>query len=337
MGSRLAVLAFLTLVACAAPRTLPALPAVPFSNSKQNSVNVVEEFRIPFGGDRAPFAIAAGKDGAMWFTEQGSSAIGRIDGGGRFRQYFLPTRDAAPEGIASTPGGDLYFAEHGGPLYATHVARITLGGRITEWNDSDYLPTGVAPGTGGTVWFTQNCGGLAELTRGKVRQYLLPGIAGETPAIVQGPDRAMWFAEDGTARIGRIDDRGHLTIYPGLMYEQKYNDLPNAVTIGPDGNLWWTAIESNVIWAMNLRGRIVHDYAIPTPGAQPWGIAAGKDGALWFTEWAGNKIGRVTTDGAFSEFALPTPNAKPQGIARARDGSLWFVETGANNIGRIAD
>jgi virginiamycin B lyase len=56
---------------------------------------------------------------------------------------------------------------------------------------------------------------------------------------------------------------------------------------------------------------------------------------LWFTEWNGNKIGRVTVDGTFSEYALPTPGARPQGIAEGRDGALWFTEAGAGKMGRI--
>jgi virginiamycin B lyase len=323
----------LAFAACGGP-TVSTIPSHAGSAGDRFAPKGIAEFRI--AGDTAPFAIAAGNDGAMWFTEEGASAIGRIDGRGRVRQFRLPTRNAQPEGIVATKMGDLYFAEHAGPRYATHVARITLGGRITEWNDSNYMPAGVAPGTDGSVWFTQNCGGLAHLLHGKVEQYPLPGISGETTAIVRAPDRSLWFAEDGTARIGRIDTRGRLTIFDGLLYDQKYNDLPNAVAVGPDGNLWWTAFESNLIWATDLHGRIVHEYPVPTSGSQPWGIVAGDDGALWFTEWTGNKIGRVTTQGTFSEFPLPTAGAQPQGIARARDGSLWFVETGANQIGRIA-
>ena len=336
MGIRLWPVFLLSLTACAGLGSTGITPRAPLAGPAFAPKNVVE---YPLAGtkDPQPYAIAAGKDGAMWFTEEGASAIGRIDGIGRLRQYVLPTHHAQPKGIVSTPAGDLYFAEHAGPLYATHVARITLRGRITEWNDSDYMPVGVAPGIDGSVWFTQNCGGLAQLTGGTLSQYPLPGIAGETTAIVRTPDRAIWFAEDGTARIARIDSHGRLTIFPGLLYNGKYNDLPNAVVVGPDGNLWWTALESNVIWATDLHGRIVHEYAIPTPGSAPWGIVVGNDGALWFTEWSGNNIGRVTTQGVFSEFPLPTPHAQPQGIALARDGSLWFAETGANQIGRIVE
>jgi virginiamycin B lyase len=146
----------------------------------------------------------------------------------------------------------------------------------------------------------------------------------------------MWFAEDGTAKIGRIGNSGTVTLYDGLLYENKYGDLPHGVAAGSDGNLWWTAFDSGVIWAMDVRGKIVHVYKIPTNGAQPWAIVAGPDGALWFTEYGAGKIGRVTTAGGFTEYSIPTRNAKPQGLAFARDGKLWFVESATNRIGKLS-
>jgi streptogramin lyase len=39
------------------------------------------------------------------------------------------------------------------------------------------------------------------------------------------------------------------------------------------------------------------EFAVPTDSSHPFGIAAGPDGNLWFTEYSGNKIGRITTAG----------------------------------------
>jgi virginiamycin B lyase len=288
--------------------------------------------------DPVPYQIVAGPDGAMWFTEEGASAVGRIDGRGDVRQVALPSKNAQPEGIALGTDGALYVAENEGPnQYDTHVARVSTDGHVREWNDDDFMPQGVAAGANGRMWFTQGCGGLAVLSKaGTVQHVALQGIPSETNAIVEGPDGAMWFAEDGTATIGRIGASGAIALYDGLLYEKKYADVPHGVAVGRDGNLWWTAFESGVIWATDLHGAIVHAYAIPTKGSQPWGIVAGPDGALWFTEYGAGKIGRVTTAGTFTEYAIPTRNAKPQGLAFARDGKLWFVESGANRIGRIA-
>ena len=49
-----------------------------------------------------------------------------------------------------------------------------------------------------------------------------------------------------------------------------------------------------------------HGDSVPTPNSQPAGITVGPDGALWFTEENGHKIGRITTDGAITEYQIPT-------------------------------
>jgi hypothetical protein len=36
------------------------------------------------------------------------------------------------------------------------------------------------------------------------------------------------------------------------------------------------------------------EFVVPTPHSSPEAITAGPDGALWFTEWEGGKIGRIT-------------------------------------------
>src|SRR4051794_13047691 len=48
------------------------------------------------------------------------------------------------------------------------------------------------------------------------------------------------------------------------------------------------------------------EFALPTPGSGPTTIALSPDGTLWFTEQAGNRIGRMAPDGtAIKEFELP--------------------------------
>jgi virginiamycin B lyase len=79
----------------------------------------------------------------------------------------------------------------------------------------------------------------------------------------------------------------------------------------------------------------ITEYPVPTAAGMPWGITAGPDGALWFTELDGNKIGRLTTSGTFTEYSVPTPASRPYGITAAPDGALWFTEAGGDNIGRI--
>jgi virginiamycin B lyase len=62
---------------------------------------------------------------------------------------------------------------------------------------------------------------------------------------------------------------------------------------------------------------------------------AGTDGALWFTEFLGNKVGRLTTTGTFTEYPVPTANAKPLGITTGPDGNIWFTEVTGHKLGRL--
>ena len=80
----------------------------------------------------------------------------------------------------------------------------------------------------------------------------------------------------------------------------------------------------------------ITEYSIPTKTSLPFSVTPGPDGALWFTEAHGNKIGRISTEGAITEYPIPTPDSKPVWIVAGPDGALWFTETGGNKIGRIS-
>jgi streptogramin lyase len=88
--------------------------------------------------------------------------------------------------------------------------------------------------------------------------------------------------------------------------------------------------------AGEARAAAVTEYPIPTADAEPGGLLSGPDGALWFTESAGDKIGRLTPSGLVTEYSLPTPNADPSGITLGSDGALWFTEEGGAQVGRIS-
>ncbi len=81
----------------------------------------------------------------------------------------------------------------------------------------------------------------------------------------------------------------------------------------------------------------VTEYPIPTFGSVPYGIAAGPDGFLWFTEVTGNNIGRLDpSNGKILEFAVPTSAANPYAIAVGPDGNLWFTEYLSQKIGVLS-
>jgi virginiamycin B lyase len=68
--------------------------------------------------------------------------------------------------------------------------------------------------------------------------------------------------------------------------------------------------------------------------SQPEGIAWGSDGALWFTNYGNNSIGRISTAGVVTNY-VSTAIDQPFDITAGADGALWFANNGGDTIGRI--
>ena len=142
--------------------------------------------------------------------------------------------------------------------------------------------------------------------------------------ITTGSDGNLWFTENAAGQIGRMTPAGVVTSLPCPRFRrrpdrprarQATTPHPTAITAGPDGALWFTGIPGE-IGRITTAG-VVTEFALPavpppagsSPGtastpAMPTAIAAGPDGALWFTGVPG-EVGRISTTGVVTEFAVP--------------------------------
>src|SRR5258706_1076120 len=78
------------------------------------------------------------------------------------------------------------------------------------------------------------------------------------------------------------------------------------------------------------------EFPLPNPNSGPTTVSIARDGTLWFTEAAGNRIGRMAQDGSgLKEFDLPHPGSAPRIITVGSDGNFWFSEHLGNRMGRI--
>jgi streptogramin lyase len=92
-------------------------------------------------------------------------------------------------------------------------------------------------------------------------------------------------------------------------------------------------------WSAVVAAQTFTEVVVPTADSQPNGIVTGPDGNMWFTEIAGNKIGRITPAGVITEFPLPNnsqgQSSQPRAILVGPDRALWFTMGNASRIGRI--
>jgi virginiamycin B lyase len=301
----------------------------------------ITEYPLPvqpasIGGANAPFGIAAGADGAVWFSR--GNSLDRITMGGQLKEYSVPTPNSVPGWVHLGPDRAIWLAER----FGNKIGRIAVDGRITEYPipgmatcavgapGNSSLPQGITTGADGALWFTEECGNrIGRITlSGQITEYPVPTPDSHPLGITTGPDGALWFVEKQAEKIGRITTTGQFTefkISPGTF--------PQRITVGSDGALWFTETRANKIGRITTDGQYTE---YPAPGG-PVGITVGPDGALWFVEFNGNQIGRMTTDGRVTDqYPIPTPNSGSLQIAVGPDDALWFTETlGGNQVGRL--
>jgi streptogramin lyase len=326
-------------------------------------------FAVPAAdSDTNPSAgeITAGPDGALWFTEvdaaktvsgKTSYGIGRITTGGSFSEFPITTPGVVPRSITAGPDGALWFTDSG-----THmIDRMTTSGSFSEFPGLPGLtgaPQEITTGPDGALWFTEPEANLI----GRITTSGVPtGRLEVKDATVPSSDPGRFDLQiDGVTKKADAadgDDTGKKTVLAGghkVGEEGGSFTLPSDYTsriVCKDGGGSGATIASSsspeplnvaivpgadvvctITNTRKLETRQLREFALPTANSQPQGITAGPDGALWFTEFLRNKIGRVTTAGSISEFSIP---AAGTGITAGPDGALWFTESGSNKIGRI--
>jgi streptogramin lyase len=171
--------------------------------------------------------------------------------------------------------------------------------------------------------------------------------------IVAGREGDLWFTERSTYagnRVARMTPAGEVTEFPVLAYSE-----PQGIALGPEGNLWFSDINNpgkegphgeecceSRVGKITPTGTVTEFSAGITQGSQPWEIAAGPDGNLWFTERTGpvgymGQVARINpnTDVVEQFSAGITGDTEPAGITAGPDGNVWFTEESGNRIGRI--
>jgi virginiamycin B lyase len=199
-----------------------------------------------------------------------------------------------------------------------------------------------------------------------LRSYKIPG-SNLSPAIVEGPDHNLWFAENNA--IARMTPTGKFSHFKALRqnqglavssdraiwflcansYEQictmtkdgklavlqGYAYLFGAFALGSDRNLWsYGTYFQAVVGKVTPSGSITY-YDVPSKGRLQ-GLTAGKKGYLWFTDYLKNKVGSITTSGNIREYTLHVKNGLPGPLTLGPDGNIWVGPEAYEKLIRVA-
>jgi virginiamycin B lyase len=254
--------------------------------------------------------------------------------------------------------GNLWFGgyEGRGTTFATVVWRMTPAGAFT----TIALPAGstigkMVSGPDGALWFDGERDLDAETpvavigrmtTDGQVTTFPTPSQTkgGGALDICVGPNNAIWYtwtaslsdaATPITGRIGRVSLTGQIEEF-AVPYAPGWS-----IASGSDGALWYseiaantsgdfpTAIRRGYIGRITTAG-VASDLPID-PNTRIGGLAAGSDGAIWYTADGDRTgaFGRITPSGGVKAFS--TNGNAPIDLIATAPGALWLFDS-RNNL-----
>ena len=291
-----------------------------------------------------PHGLASAPDGRIFWLENQGPVIrtvtrtglrGTIMESGDTRLYAL-VRDARDR-IWSL--GDRMFGLFDFPAYASLPpgSPLVFDHHLTGL---DGRPNHVTPGADGSVWVSMEGKAWCLSTRPKpggvrfnIEQMVFqdPRIPRNARVVSSRDGHKVFFVAPEQANIfvyhRDLDRMGQLTNEAGAR--------PFFPVMGPDNRVWTLLDGVNRILEADLDQAVSEAHPLEAEGpVRARGLAAGPDGAMWFTDMLGCRIGRIRPGGPATYFPLPA-DVHPMEIALGSDGRMLFTVAGKPMLGAI--
>jgi virginiamycin B lyase len=168
---------------------------------------------------------------------------------------------------------------------------VTTDGHVTEIPVPPALaePSWITKGPDGAIWFTDETG-VARLAQNVSFTQVWSGL-NYPSAITTGPDGRLWLTGASQDVVARVSTSGQ-----GDYFSLDLNCDPQWIAPG-GGALWIPCYNLNETERATTTGTVrafhipAHFQGYPDTLAS---IVQGPDSAMWFTEYAANKIGRFS-------------------------------------------
>lgn len=257
--------------------------------------------------DSAIIDLAAGqlvfdsKRKSIWFTDARTNSVGRLDmTNAKVQLAPIPTQNAGPMGIALAPdGNNIWFTE----ITGDKIAKIDPESmEITEYaTGSDTGPTLLDIDEKGLLWVTLSFSNsvlrvdpmnLASSPSSAMAELKLSDRDAFSPFGIAVAGDKVYVSDHGSSRV-IVADAGFVNYvsYWTSPSSEFPTTLPGQVVKDRAGNIYFPQHGGNRISAIDRSG-VLTEYEIPTgPLSTAVFVSPSRDGKVWFTEWAANKIG----------------------------------------------
>ncbi|MGD1075798.1 MAG: lyase [Thermodesulfovibrionales bacterium] len=299
---------------------------------------LIEEWQLPTAGS-LPHDPAVAPDGSLWYTGMRSNTLGRLDPKtGKIKEYPLKTPDSGPHGLAADKDGNIWFTAN----YKGYIGELnTRTGTVIEFPMPD--PAARDPHTvifdqKGILWFTVQEGnflGRLDPQSGTIRLKQIPTPDARPYGIVLNSKGVPFFCEFGTNKLASIN--------PNTMEITEYalpkGARPRRLAVTSGDMIYYSDFARGYLGKWDPHDRKVEEWASPGgPGSQPYGMAATRDGMVWFSESGVTPNTIVRFDPktkAFASWPIPSGGGIVRHMVSTPSGNLYIACSGANRVGIV--
>jgi virginiamycin B lyase len=297
----------------------------------------IKQWQLPTPGSR-PHDPLATSDGAIWWSGQLASKLGRLDPKtGAFKEY--PVRmQTAPHGLVEDKDGNIWFTGNHLSLIGKLDPRT---GKVTEFPMPDSKakdPHTLIFDRDGILWFTVQQGnfvGRLDPSSGEIKlvKSLTPNSRPYGMAL--NSSNVVFFVEFGANKVASIDAKTMaITEYPLPDPAAR----PRRIAITPDDMVWYTDYSRGFLGRLDPATGKVTEWQSPSgPKSLPYGIVATK-GALWYNESFAKPNTIVRFDPQtekFQSWAIPGGGDIVRNMSVTPDGNPVTANSLVNQVGLV--
>lgn len=205
--------------------------------------------RIKPSGEVAQFALdnaivrlcrlAIAPDSSVWFADATDGGVTQLKDG-IFTHHEIGSADSGPYGVAVSSDGTVWATLQAG----SKLIRIEPSGAIAtmELSRPGVVPTDVAVGADGSVWFLQfRANRVGRLKNGAFSDFKVAEENAGLSGLAVAGDGAVWFGMVRRSSLGRLRDGKVAT-----FRLPRDNARPYSLAVDPSGNVWYADISGYV-------------------------------------------------------------------------------------------
>jgi virginiamycin B lyase len=299
----------------------------------------IHEWPVPTKGAH-PHDPAVGPDGSLWFTEQMTNKLGRLNPKtGEFKEYPLTeSENPGPHGLTPDRDGNIWYTAN----FGGYIGKLDPNtGKVTVYQMPDKKaddPHSLVFDPNGILFFTVQGGnmvGKLDPRSGKVTLKAVP-TEGALPYGIQITSKGIpVFCELGANKMA--------TINPETLAIKEYvlpqTARPRRLAIAADDTVYFTDFKSGHLGVLDLGNGAVKLY--PSPGgaeSHPYGIAITPDGMVWYSESGPKPNTIVRFDPKTQSFArtdIPSGGGVVRNMAATSDGRVYIACSGVDKVGIV--